>query len=85
MSVPGEGCAAAPAMDRLESGDVLIVTKLDRLGRDAIDVSSTVKALAKMGVRVSLPRSWRRRPYHLGRDDDHERAQRLSHSSSGIC
>ncbi len=39
-------------MDRLESGDVLIVTKLDRLGRDAIDVSSTVKVLAAMGVRV---------------------------------
>lgn len=39
-------------MDRLESGDVLIVTKLDRLGRDAIDVSSTVKLLAAMGVRV---------------------------------
>jgi putative DNA-invertase from lambdoid prophage Rac len=39
-------------MDRLEAGDVLIVTKLDRLGRDAIDVSSTVKALAGLGVRV---------------------------------
>lgn len=39
-------------MDRLEAGDVLIVTKLDRLGRDAIDVSSTVKVLAEMGVRV---------------------------------
>lgn len=39
-------------MDRLESGDVLIVTKLDRLGRDAIDVSSTVKALAAIDVRV---------------------------------
>lgn len=39
-------------MDRLEPGDVLIVTKLDRLGRDAIDVSSTVKALADAGVRV---------------------------------
>ena len=39
-------------MDSLEAGDVLIVTKLDRLGRDAIDVSSTVKALAGMGVRV---------------------------------
>ncbi|WP_298817998.1 recombinase family protein [uncultured Roseibium sp.] len=37
---------------RLEPGDVLIVTKLDRLGRDAIDVSSTVKTLAEMGVRV---------------------------------
>lgn len=39
-------------MDRLECGDVLIVTKLDRLGRDAIDVSSTVKTLATIGVRV---------------------------------
>jgi putative DNA-invertase from lambdoid prophage Rac len=39
-------------MDRLETGDVLIVTKLDRLGRDAIDVSSTVMTLAEMGVRV---------------------------------
>ena len=39
-------------VDRLESGDVLIVTKLDRLGRGAIDVSSTVKALADEGVRV---------------------------------
>ncbi|MCR5943927.1 recombinase family protein [Ochrobactrum sp. XJ1] len=39
-------------MDRLEEGDVLIVTKLDRLGRDALDVTNTVKQLAQMGVRV---------------------------------
>lgn len=39
-------------MDKMESGDILIVTKLDRLGRDAIDVSTTVKTLAEMGVRV---------------------------------
>ena len=39
-------------MDKLESGDILIVTKLDRLGRDAIDVSTTVRTLAEMGVRV---------------------------------
>lgn len=39
-------------MDRLEAGDVLIVTKLDRLGRDAIDVSTTVKALSEMRVKV---------------------------------
>jgi putative DNA-invertase from lambdoid prophage Rac len=39
-------------VDRLESGDVLIVTKLDRLGRNAIDVRSTVERLATDGVRV---------------------------------
>jgi putative DNA-invertase from lambdoid prophage Rac len=39
-------------VDRMESGDVLVVTKLDRLGRNAIDVRATVEQLAKAGVRV---------------------------------
>lgn len=39
-------------LDRLESGDVLVVTKLDRLGRSAVDVRNTVECLAGMGVRV---------------------------------
>ena len=39
-------------LDKMEAGDILIVTKLDRLGRDAIDVSSTVKSLSEMGVKV---------------------------------
>jgi putative DNA-invertase from lambdoid prophage Rac len=39
-------------IDRLEAGDVLIVTKLDRLGRNANDVSFTVKALHDQGVKV---------------------------------
>jgi putative DNA-invertase from lambdoid prophage Rac len=39
-------------LDRLEPGDVLVVTKLDRLGRNAIDVRTTVEALAKNGVKV---------------------------------
>ncbi|WP_296246881.1 recombinase family protein [Pseudomonas sp. UBA4194] len=39
-------------MDRMESGDVLIVTKLDRLGRNAMDVRLTVERLAKIGIRV---------------------------------
>ncbi|MEG3145795.1 recombinase family protein [Sphingomonas sp. RT2P30] len=42
----------AKLMDKLEEGDVLIVTKLDRLGRNAMDVRATVEALAKAGVRV---------------------------------
>lgn len=37
---------------KLEDGDVLVVTKLDRLGRNAMDVRSTVERLSGMGVRV---------------------------------
>lgn len=42
----------AKLVDRLEAGDVLIVTKLDRLGRNAMDVRTTVEKLASEGVRV---------------------------------
>lgn len=39
-------------LDRMENGDVLIVTKLDRLGRDAMDVRKTVGQLAALNIRV---------------------------------
>jgi putative DNA-invertase from lambdoid prophage Rac len=39
-------------VDRLEDGDTLAVTKLDRLGRNAMDVRATVELLAARGVRV---------------------------------
>ena len=39
-------------MDKLESEDVLVVTKLDRLGRNAMDVRTTVDKLAQAGIRV---------------------------------
>jgi putative DNA-invertase from lambdoid prophage Rac len=39
-------------LDRLEATDVLIVTKLDRLGRNAMDVRATVEQLAGLGVKV---------------------------------
>ena len=39
-------------LDRMENGDVLIVTKLDRLGRDAMDVRKTVEQLAASDIRV---------------------------------
>ena len=42
----------ARLLDRLEPGDVLIVTKLDRLGRNAMDVRTTVEKLASDAVRV---------------------------------
>lgn len=39
-------------LDRLEPEDVLVVTKLDRLGRNAMDVRATVDRLESSGVRV---------------------------------
>lgn len=39
-------------LDRMENGDVLIVTKLDRLGRNAMDVRKTVEKLATSGIRI---------------------------------
>jgi len=42
----------ARLLDRMENGDVLIVTKLDRLGRDATDVRKTVELLAVSDIRV---------------------------------
>lgn len=39
-------------LDRLDWDDVLVVTKLDRLGRNAMDVRATVEKLAEMNVRV---------------------------------
>ncbi|MGC3030116.1 recombinase family protein [Burkholderia sp. DN3021] len=37
---------------RLDDGDTLVVTKLDRLGRNTTDVLATVERLAEMGVHV---------------------------------
>ena len=42
----------AKLLDKLEDGDVLIVTKMDRLGRNAVDVRMTVERLERAGVRV---------------------------------
>jgi putative DNA-invertase from lambdoid prophage Rac len=39
-------------LDKLEAGDVLVVTKLDRLGRNAMDVRATVERLEESGVKV---------------------------------
>ena len=42
----------ARLLDRLEAGDVLVVTKLDRLGRNAMDVSTAVSMLEKRSIKV---------------------------------
>jgi len=39
-------------LDKMEPEDVLVVTKLDRLGRNAMDVRATVEGLQGLGVRV---------------------------------
>lgn len=52
-SVPAsERKGFAALINKLEEGDVLVVTKLDRLGRNAMDVRATVEALTGLGVRV---------------------------------
>ena len=40
--------------DRMTSGDSLIVARLDRLGRDTLDVISTIDSLIKRGVSVTV-------------------------------
>jgi putative DNA-invertase from lambdoid prophage Rac len=39
-------------MARMEPGDILLVTKLDRLGRNAMDVRATVEQLAERTIKV---------------------------------
>lgn len=42
----------AKLMEKMEPGDTLIVTKLDRIGRDSIDVQQTVSRFAEQGMRL---------------------------------
>lgn len=43
---------AAMVEHKLEAGDQLIVLKLDRLGRDNIDVQNTIAMLTERGIKV---------------------------------
>lgn len=45
-------CGFGLLRHKLETGDVLVVTKLDRLGRNAMDVRATVESLESAGIRV---------------------------------
>ena len=39
-------------LERLDEGDTLVVTKLDRIGRDSIDVQQTVERFQSEGIRL---------------------------------
>jgi DNA invertase Pin-like site-specific DNA recombinase len=41
-------------LSKLESGDVLVVVKLDRLGRDNIDIQQTVESLVNKGIILRI-------------------------------
>jgi putative DNA-invertase from lambdoid prophage Rac len=52
-SVPAAGRPGfAKLLDKLDEGDTLVVTKLDRLGRNTADVLATVESLAAAKVHV---------------------------------
>ncbi len=42
----------AAMLEKIRDGETLIVSKLDRLGRDAIDVIATVRTLAERNIHV---------------------------------
>ncbi len=42
----------AKLVEKMEPGDVLVVTKFDRLGRNAMDVEATIRMLAAIPVKV---------------------------------
>jgi DNA invertase Pin-like site-specific DNA recombinase len=42
----------AKMLSQIRNGEVLVVTKLDRLGRDAQDVGASIKMLATRGIEV---------------------------------
>jgi DNA invertase Pin-like site-specific DNA recombinase len=39
-------------LDKIRDGESIVVSKLDRLGRDAIDVLQTVKALSSKNIKI---------------------------------
>lgn len=52
-SVPaGQRPGFVKLLEKLERGDTLVVTKLDRLGRDSIDVQQTVERFVSGGIRL---------------------------------
>jgi putative DNA-invertase from lambdoid prophage Rac len=52
-SIPaGQRSGFQKLLERMEPGDTLVVTKLDRIGRDSIDVQQTVQRFEAEGMRL---------------------------------
>ena len=55
--ISGKTCASqrpefSKLLEKIRDGETLVVSKLDRLGRDAVDVLQTVRLLSERGIRV---------------------------------
>lgn len=55
--VSGKTCTSqrpefSQLLQKIRDGETLVVSKLDRLGRDAVDVLQTVRLLAQRGIQV---------------------------------
>jgi len=55
--ISGKTCASqrpefSQLLDKIRDGETIVVSKLDRLGRDAVDVLQTVRLLASRGIQV---------------------------------
>lgn len=54
MLTPSDHPAFVELLRKLQSGDTLIVTSVDRLGRDSGELVKTIRDLASRGVKVML-------------------------------
>ena len=57
QGISGKTCATqrpefSKLLSRIRSGETLVVSKLDRLGRDAVDVMQTIRLLGDRNVKV---------------------------------
>jgi DNA invertase Pin-like site-specific DNA recombinase len=57
QGISGKTCATqrpefSKLLTRIRSGETLVVSKLDRLGRDAVDVMQTIRLLGDRNVKV---------------------------------
>lgn len=57
--ISGKTCASerpefARLLDKIRDGETLVVAKLDRLGRDAVDVLQTIRSLERRSIKVMV-------------------------------